>query len=120
MSPRLRPVFISVDPLRDTVGQIRHYARDFHPGIEWLTGSTDQVQAATKAYRVYFSKANQHEDDEEDYLMDHSIVLYLVDPSGRFVECYTQRMLVGEIADKIKAHMQAYMCGGAQGPGQGN
>lgn len=52
----VKPIFISVDPSRDTVGQIRHYAKDFHKSFVFLTGTKDMVAAATKVYRVYFSK----------------------------------------------------------------
>lgn len=52
----VKPIFISVDPSRDTVGQIRHYAKDFHKTFVFLTGTKDMVAAATKVYRVYFSK----------------------------------------------------------------
>ena len=55
-SPQLTPLFISVDPNRDTVGQIKHYSKDFHPDMVYLTGTREQVAVATKAYRVYFSK----------------------------------------------------------------
>ena len=54
----VKPIFISVDPARDTVGQIRHYAKDFHKSFVFLTGTKDMVAAATKAYRVYFSKVS--------------------------------------------------------------
>ena len=50
----LKPIFISVDPARDSVGQLRHYAQDFHPNIDFLTGTNEQVGAVAKAYRVYF------------------------------------------------------------------
>lgn len=50
------PLFISVDPKRDTVGQMKNYSQDFHPSIQYLTGTREQVAAAAKAYRVYFSK----------------------------------------------------------------
>jgi cytochrome oxidase Cu insertion factor (SCO1/SenC/PrrC family) len=52
----VKPVFISVDPRRDTVGQMKNYSQDFHPSIAYLTGTKDQVAVAAKAYRVYFSK----------------------------------------------------------------
>lgn len=52
----LKPLFVSVDPARDSLGQLAHYAQDFHPAIEYLTGTPQQVAAAAKAYRVYFSK----------------------------------------------------------------
>lgn len=52
----ITPLFISVDPSRDTVGQMKNYSQDFHPSFVYLTGTRDQVAAASKAYRVYFSK----------------------------------------------------------------
>jgi protein SCO1 len=55
----LKPIFISVDPNRDSVGQLRVYKSDFHPDFEFLTGTPDQIAAATRAYRVYFSKVGK-------------------------------------------------------------
>ena len=54
----LVPILISVDPKRDTVGQMKHYSQDFHPSIQYLTGTREQIAAAAKAYRVYFSKVS--------------------------------------------------------------
>lgn len=56
MTPMLQPLFISVDPARDTLRQLRHYKQDFHPDMVFLTGTRDQVEVATRSYRVYFSK----------------------------------------------------------------
>jgi len=101
----LKPVFISVDPVRDTVGQLRHYSQDFNPKIDFLTGTPDQVAAITRAYRVYFSKVD--EDEEGDYLVDHSIVLYLISPEGEFLDFFTQSMQVTDIVNKISGRMQS-------------
>lgn len=102
--PPLQPLFISVDPKRDSVGQLRNYAQDFHPALLYLTGTVEQVAAAAKAYRVYFSKVDDQ--TEEDYLVDHSIVLYLNGPDGQFLDFFTQRTLVSDIVDRIEAHMR--------------
>ena len=101
------PLFISVDPPRDTLEQMKNYAQDFHPKIQYLTGTKDQVEKASKAYRVYFSKANENENDEEDYLVDHSIVFYLLDKTGEFRDFFTQRSQVGDIVDKVLSNMKA-------------
>lgn len=61
--------------------------------IEYLTGTKDQVAKAAKAYRVYFSKTEEH-DEDEDYLVDHSIVIYLLAPDGEFLDFFTQRTTV--------------------------
>jgi len=105
---RLKPLLISVDPSRDTVRQLKYYSQDFHPSIAYLTGTKDQVAVAAKAYRVYFSKANENEKDDEDYLVDHSIVLYLVNPEGEFVDFFTQRMEVKHIVEKIQHYARAF------------
>lgn len=52
-------------------------------------------------------QANEHEVDEEDYLVDHSIVLYFISPTGEFLDFYTQRSQVADIVDKIKEHTSA-------------
>lgn len=54
--PGVVPLFISVDPSRDTIKQLKFYGQDFHKSIVYLTGTKDQVAAITKAFRVYFSK----------------------------------------------------------------
>lgn len=104
----MKPIFISVDPSRDTIGQLRYYSQDFHKDFTYLTGSKDQVAAAAKAYRVYFSKAiDVDAESDEEYLVDHSIVLYLVGPNGDFLDFFTQRMEVGQIVDKIVTYAKA-------------
>ena len=99
----IKPLFISVDPQRDSIEQLKHYSQDFHNSFTYLTGTPDQISKAAKAYRVYFSKADVVEKDEEDdYLVDHSIVLYLVAPNGEFLEFFTQKVPVNDIVDKIE------------------
>lgn len=95
------PIFISVDPARDSIRQLQEYSIDFHKDFVFLTGTKDQVAAAAKAYRVYFSKANENESDEEDYLVDHSIVMYFLNPDGEFLDFFTQRMTAPDIVEKI-------------------
>lgn len=61
--------------------------------IEYLTGTKDQVAKAAKSFRVYFSKTEEHEEGE-DYMLDHSIVIYLLAPNGDFLDFFTQRTTV--------------------------
>ncbi|XP_073132030.1 protein SCO1 homolog 1, mitochondrial-like [Henckelia pumila] len=79
------PIFISVDPERDTVEQVREYVKEFHPNLIGLTGTPDEVKKTARAYRVYYMKT---EDEGSDYLVDHSIVMYLMDPSMQFVKFF--------------------------------
>ncbi|KJZ19436.1 SCO family protein [Loktanella sp. S4079] len=71
------PVFISIDPTRDTVEVVRDYTDNFHPKMIGLTGTEEQVAAASAAYRTFFEK---EEGDDEYYLVQHSTSTYLVLP----------------------------------------
>jgi len=79
---RVAPVFITVDPERDTVQQMAQYAPLIGPRLIALTGSADQIKQAAKAYRVYYSKVENG--DSGNYLMDHSAFIYLMGPDGRY------------------------------------
>jgi len=95
------PIFISVDPARDTPERISRYLADFHPSFVGLVGPYDVTKAACKAYRVYFSTP-PNADPKGDYLVDHSIFVYLMDPEGQFVEAFGQTVEVEQIVTKIK------------------
>jgi protein SCO1 len=81
---RLQPLFITVDPKRDTPQVVKQYAAAFGPRIIGLTGSAEQIAAAAKAYRVYYAE-HRTGPGPDDYSMDHSSVLYLMGPDGRFI-----------------------------------
>jgi protein SCO1/2 len=81
---QLQPLFITVDPQRDTPAVVKQYAAAFSPRLIGLTGSPAQIAAAAKEYRVYYAK-HQTGPGPEDYSMDHSSVLYLMGPDGRFI-----------------------------------
>lgn len=68
---RVQPVFITVDPERDTAKQIQSYIKEFHPRMIGLRGTMEEVKKAAKLFRVYFMKTN----DSKDYLVDHSIIM---------------------------------------------
>ena len=81
---RIAPLFITVDPKRDTVPVVKQYAAAFSPRIIGLTGSPEQIAAVAKAYRVYYAE-HRTGTGPDDYSMDHSSVLYLMGPDGRFI-----------------------------------
>ena len=81
---KIVPVMITVDPARDTPELLAQYVTNFHPRMVGLTGTPEQVAAAARAYRVYFAKAAGSGTGTDDYLMDHSSIVYLVGPDGQF------------------------------------
>mmetsp|Transcript_2086 Transcript_2086/g.5017 ORF Transcript_2086/g.5017 Transcript_2086/m.5017 type:complete len:312 (+) Transcript_2086:262-1197(+) len=99
LASKLVPVFVSVDPARDSLTALKEYGKDFHPDYVFLTGSPSQVQEMAKKYRVYVSKAE--ETDDGDYLVDHSIVVYFHDDKGELSDCFTQSMRPKDISEKI-------------------
>jgi protein SCO1/2 len=96
-----QPVFISVDPARDTPSRIGKYLKDFHSSFIGLVGSYEETKATCKAYRVYFSTP-PNADPAGDYLVDHSIFVYLMDPEGKFVEAFGQSVSKEEIVKKVR------------------
>jgi cytochrome oxidase Cu insertion factor (SCO1/SenC/PrrC family) len=99
------PIFITVDPERDTVEQLAEYAPLFHPRLVALTGSPEATKAAAQAYRVYFAKAG--DTDSDAYLMDHSTFIYLMGPDGRYVRHFAHDAAPEEIATAIEAVIAA-------------
>lgn len=102
IGPIVVPVFISVDPHRDGILQVKHYIQDFHERTIGLTGTPEQVGEACKRFRVYHSIADRDLEDEDDYLVDHSIVMYLIGPDGKFLDFYTQLTEVDEAVERIE------------------
>ena len=98
--PVFRPLFISVDPARDTPSQVKQYLQEFHPSYIGLVGSYEDTKAICRQYRVYFSTP-PNADPKGDYLVDHSIFVYLMDPDGKFVEAFGQSVGADEMVEKI-------------------
>ncbi|MCL4135205.1 UNVERIFIED_CONTAM: hypothetical protein GTU68_020883 [Idotea baltica] len=94
------PVFITIDPARDTPQVLADYAEIMHPRLIALTGSEEQISAASKAYKTYRAKSGE---GDEDYLMDHSTFSYLMSPSG-FVDFFRREITPEDMADKIACY----------------
>jgi protein SCO1/2 len=95
----VRPVFITVDPERDTPEALKAYVTSFDAPILALTGTLEQVAQAAKGYRVYYAK---HPEAGGDYSMDHSSVIYVMDPQGRFTASFTHESTPEQIAERLK------------------
>lgn len=97
----LQPLFISIDPERDTVEELASFVPDFHPSLIALTGSLPEIEAAARAYKVYFAKREQPGSD--DYLMDHSAIIFVMDPEGNYVRLFSSRDKPSDIADALRS-----------------
>jgi protein SCO1 len=100
----LVPVFISVDPARDTPDQLESYIQNF-PGVVALTGSKDQVDAAAKHFRVTYRKSTATENDE-DYLVDHTSLIYLMDKNGEYLAHFPHTATVEELRNGIERALE--------------
>ena len=99
----VQPVFISIDPERDTPEALTEFTDNMHPRMLGLTGSAEQIKAASKAYRTYYKK--QEDGDPEYYLMDHSTFAYLVLPEAGFVEFFRREVEPEQMADRIQCFL---------------
>jgi protein SCO1/2 len=103
---RLQALFITVDPQRDTPSVVRDYAASFSPRIKGLTGSPEQIAKVAEEYRVYYAP-QRSEGAADAYTVDHSSILYLMDPDGHFIlpmrTDQTAQALAAELAKHIGA-----------------
>jgi protein SCO1 len=95
---QVRPVFITVDPRRDTPEVLAEFTGVFHPRMIGLTGSEAQVREAARAYRAFY---NIHESEDEFYLVDHSTFSYLMFPEEGFIEVFRRNDPAPEMADRV-------------------
>jgi protein SCO1/2 len=100
---RVVPMLITVDPERDTPQVLKDYVSNFHPGMVGLTGTPEQVAEVAKAYRVYYQKAAGA--TGEDYLMDHTLLIYLMDGEGKYITHFGPDATPDQIADEIRKHL---------------
>lgn len=100
---RIRALFITVDPERDTALILKDYLSNFDPRIVGVTGPRDAVDAALKAFRVYARKVPGA--DPQAYTMDHTALVYLMDKQGRFVGGFNLRRTPEEAARELRRHL---------------
>jgi cytochrome oxidase Cu insertion factor (SCO1/SenC/PrrC family) len=101
----IQPIFITIDPERDTPDALSKYMPNFHPRYLGLTGSPEEIDRVAKAYRVYYAKAKKVE--EGDYLMDHSSIIYLMDKQGTFLKHFSYGTDAKALAADIEAAIES-------------
>jgi cytochrome oxidase Cu insertion factor (SCO1/SenC/PrrC family) len=104
---KVQPIFITIDPDRDTVPQLKNYVPLFDKRLVGLTGTQQQIAAIAKEYKVYYSKADQPGIDANSYGMNHSSFVYLMDPDGRFLTVFSSDTDADKMAAEIRRCMAA-------------
>jgi protein SCO1 len=99
----LQPVFITVDPKRDTQEALAEYLKSFDPHIVALTGTEEQIAAVVKEYHIY---VEAQPGGGKDYLVDHSSFFYLINPDGKFVNVVHGDASGEELADRVRQLMK--------------
>ena len=98
---KMQPLFITVDPQRDTREVLEQYTQSFDPRIVGLTGSPQQIDAVTQEYGAYAAR-HKTGPGPEDYVIDHSTYLYVMDPGGKFVRAFDTDTSGDRIADALR------------------
>jgi protein SCO1/2 len=97
------PIFITVDPARDSPKALKPYMAAFGPEFVGLTGPMTSIKVVTREYRVYFKA---HKAVNGVYAVDHSNTIYLMGPDGRFIANYVETMGPGKLAAALKSQIE--------------
>jgi protein SCO1/2 len=100
VAAKIVPLFITVDPARDTPEVLKSFVANFHPRMVGLTGSTAAIDATAKEYAIYYKKGEMSPGG--GYMVDHSRVAYLMDPQGKPMALLPQDKSPEDIATEIK------------------
>ena len=100
---KLVPIFISVDPERDTPEVMKNYVEAFGPSFQGLTGTSEDIAKVAKEFKVYAAKVKG--ETPGSYTVDHSAIFYLMGPDGRFIAHFTHGITPEELAAGLKKHI---------------
>lgn len=103
---QVAPIFITIDPERDTAANLKNYAPNWHSSFVFLTGSKEEVGKAIKNYKVYAAKAKP-DGTVAEYLMDHSTLIYIMDRKGTFLEAHPHTTEPEKLAAAVRKHLLA-------------
>ena len=101
----ITPILVTVDPERDTPQVMAEYVKNFHPRLQGLTGSAEQIAQFAKIYHIYFQKVPDLK-NPANYTMDHSSILYLMGPDGKFIKHFTYTTDAKNLAERLKKVLQ--------------
>lgn len=98
------PIFVTVDPKRDTSDHLKIYASNFHPNFIMLTGTENEIKTVSKLYKVYAAKSEEGP-SASDYLIDHSTLIYLMDRTGKFLEYFPHTISPEKLSQALQKHL---------------
>jgi protein SCO1/2 len=99
---KVQPLFVTIDPERDTPAALKEHVGLFHPRMIGLTGSAEEIAAVAKAYRVYYKKIDEP-DSQAGYTMDHSGLVYVMDSAGKSVAIFRPGVAPEALAQRLKS-----------------
>lgn len=102
---KIQPIFITIDPERDTPEIMARYVPLFHPRLVGLTGSPEQIAEAANAYHVFYRKA-EDESSPQDYTMDHSSIVFLMGPNGEYLKLFPPATAPEKMAEEIASYIE--------------
>jgi protein SCO1/2 len=102
LAERIQPLFVTVDPMRDTRPILADYTAAFDPRIVGLTGAPDQIAEAAKSYNIYYAKRVVG----DDYFMDHTATVYVMRPDGSYDTSFLSTSDSVEMAKRLRSDMQ--------------
>lgn len=102
----VQPVFITIDPERDTAEQMADYVSNFHGSLVGLTGSAEEIARVAKMYRVYYRRVDDP-DSTAGYTMDHSAIMYLMGKDGKFLNHFVFGTKFEDMAKRLEAAIDA-------------
>jgi cytochrome oxidase Cu insertion factor (SCO1/SenC/PrrC family) len=98
----VQPLFITVDPERDTAAHLAEYVPLFHPRLIGLTGGAEQIRRVALAYKVYYAK---YPPDSPDYVIDHSSFIYLIDETGKYIGFFPPGTTADRMIEILRPHL---------------
>ena len=102
-SDLIQPIFITIDPERDTIEVMKNYVELFHPRLIGLTGTSAQIDVAKKAYKIYAAKVQ--DETMSDYTMDHSSFIYFIGPDNSLIRIFKLDDKIDDMTDFIQGYM---------------
>lgn len=101
LSEKIVPLYVSVDPERDTPAVMKAFLEDNHPRFTGLTGTREQVEAAKRTFRV-FAQEKPDPEDPDDYAVPHTAFTYLLDPEGAYVTHFPDHVSAESMAERLR------------------